>query len=108
VSLDPELKSYLERISKGIENIAEEPVLKMEFSPPACPHCKTLNPDVRTHDAGGEGDLQQYVVQAHCTHCNQVFFGLPFSWDCVKTAEEAQNVISERSNMHVGNHSGAN
>jgi len=108
MSLDPELKSYLERLARGIEALAEDPMLQMEARLPHCPYCKTMNPSVRTQDVGGEGRIGEFIVQAHCTVCNEVFYGLPFQWDCVRSPEEAKAVISERSSMNVGNHSGTN
>lgn len=103
--VERELHELLDRIARGIEHLAEDPVVEMETGPPICPHCQKMNPDVRVQESEGSGPLDEILMRCHCLSCNNLFYAVPVQWDCVKTVEEVQQVISERQELtaHANN-----
>lgn len=93
------LEALLERGVAALENLAEDPEIMMETGPPVCPHCKKMNPNVRIHAVEGTGSLGEFVMQAHCLHCNNVFFGVPIQWDCLTDIREVREAIAERQRL---------
>jgi len=103
------MESLLRRGVEALEKLAaeEEPMeIRLETKPPVCPHCDQINPTVRVEEISATGPLVEYVVQAHCTHCNQVFYVIPFQMDCVPTIESAQQIISTKKRL--GGYEGEN
>jgi hypothetical protein len=98
----------LERAASALELLAQDPVINVEVRPPVCPHCNTLNPVVRVEESAASGKLGEFVIQAHCVSCNNVFYSLPMQWDCVKTPDEARIVLEEREEIRVDLNGGTN
>jgi len=102
----------LERAADALERLAEDPVIEMETGPPVCPHCETINPTVRVEESSAQGKLGEFVIQAHCLHCNSVIYALPVQWQCVKTTDEAGEILREMEEIrghgfNGGAHTGA-
>jgi bacterioferritin-associated ferredoxin len=89
----------LERAANALELLAQDPVIHVEVRPPECPHCQTRNPKVRVEESAATGKMGEFVIQAHCTHCNEIFYGLPLQWDCVRTTDEAREILAEREEL---------
>jgi len=104
---DRKLEGLLERGVKALESMAEDPVIEMPTGPPVCPHCERINPTVRVSESEATGPLGEFVIQAHCVHCNSVFYGVPVLWDCLESVEAVQQAISERQSLTDGNNSRA-
>jgi hypothetical protein len=85
----------LERAAEALERLAEDPVVQIETGPPVCPHCEQMNPLVRVDESSAQGKLGEFVIQAHCLHCNSVIYGVPLQWQCVKTTDEAGQILRE-------------
>lgn len=94
--MESEIKDLLERGVSAIERLAEDPVIHMETGPPVCPHCERVNPAVRVEEGTATGPLAEFLIQAHCQHCNNVFYAFPFQWTTVKTTDEARKIVAER------------
>lgn len=90
----------------ALEKLAEEPVIQVETGPPVCPFCEKINPDVRTEESNASGPLVEYVVQALCLSCNNVFYAIPYQWDCLKTVQQASELIQEKKEL--GGYEGQN
>jgi hypothetical protein len=97
--VDRELKSSLDRIAAGIEHLAEDPVIHVESGPPVCPFCEVKNPRISTRESEARGPLGEYIIQCHCEHCGEMFYGLPVMWHCVQTIEEVREEIEARVEM---------
>lgn len=97
--MDEEMKGYLERGISALESLAQDPVIEIETKPPACPHCNRMNPMVRVQESESQGELGDFVIRAHCLHCNEVFYALPAQWDCVTSTEDAGRLIQERAEI---------
>lgn len=93
------LQEFLERGVTALEALAQDPVIQMETGPPVCPHCGRENPIVRVEESTATGLLAEIVIQGHCQHCNQVFYGIPLQWACVKTPTAAAQVMQERAEI---------
>jgi phage FluMu protein Com len=102
-------EELLERMAVALEALAQDPVIHVETLPPVCPHCETMNPLVRVEESAAQGKLAEFVIQAHCTHCNKVFYAMPVQWEAAKTTDEASMIIAEREEIRgFTNNSGAN
>jgi hypothetical protein len=94
--MDVDTRRLLERGIEAIERLAEDPVIQIETGPPLCPFCERVNPVIRVGESENTGALAEFVIRAHCQHCNNVFYGIPLHWSTVKTTEEVREIISER------------
>jgi hypothetical protein len=112
VSFDTEILgrgvSALERAADALEHLAQDPVIQIEGGPPFCPHCERINPVVRVEESSAQGPLADFIIQAHCVHCNSVFYALPVNWECLKTTEEAKQALQEREEIRVNDNGRAN
>lgn len=91
-------EELLERAVKAFEKLVEEPEIQfqVETHPPVCPHCETINPMVHVRETEAMGKLAEFIVSARCRKCDNQFYGIPFHWACVKTPDEAKEIISEK------------
>jgi hypothetical protein len=87
----------LERIAKGIEKLAEDPIVEMEVGPPVCPHCDRLNPRIATHEQGGTGQLYEMFVAMRCEECGGDFYGVPVQWEMHTDTETLRHALQERA-----------
>jgi bacterioferritin-associated ferredoxin len=95
--MDRRLEDLLVRGVAALEKIAQDEFeIQVETKPPVCPHCDTMNPTVRVSESVTQGRLAEFVVQAFCTNCNNIFYVIPLQTECVKTQEDARNVISDK------------
>ena len=94
--MEKEIQELLERGVAAIERLAEDPVIEVETSPPVCPHCERVNPVIRVQEKETTGAMAEFVIRAHCQHCHNVFYAMPFQWGSWKTVEEVRMAISER------------
>ena len=58
-----------------------------------------MNPTVRVDAVADSGPLAEFVTQAFCKVCNNVFYMIPIQTICVKTTNEAHEVIEQRVRM---------
>lgn len=93
------LEGLLERGVSALEALAQDPVIEMQTGPPVCPHCETINPKVRVSEHEDSGRMGGFVIRMHCLHCNEVFYSIPMQWACVKTTDEAAQVMEERADI---------
>ena len=84
----------------ALERLAEDPVIQMETGPPVCPHCETMNPEVRVQEGEASGPLAEFVIQAHCLRCNKVFYAVPIQWAVSTTVEEAGYLLQEKADLN--------
>jgi bacterioferritin-associated ferredoxin len=97
MEMDRRLENLLERGVDALEKLAQDEFeFQVETKPPVCPHCDTINPTVRVSESTTQGRLAEFVIQAFCTNCNNIFYVIPLQSDCVKTQEDARNVISDK------------
>lgn len=64
-------------------------------TPPYCPHCGRLDPQIRNE--GGIGQFGEFILVAFCVECNERFLAVPDGWAIYKSVEamkEAGNGIS--------------
>lgn len=99
--MDRRMESLLMRGVEALEKLAaDEPLeINIETKPPVCPYCEKINPMVRVDESNTTGQLAEYVVQAQCLHCNNVFYVIPFHVDCVKSIDQAQRLIEEKMRL---------
>lgn len=95
---DQEMMKYLERIASGIEKLAEDPVINIESGPPVCPNCERMNPEIRVSESEARGPLGEYVIQAQCLSCNEIFYAIPQMWLTVKNMSEVRMEMEDRKN----------
>lgn len=95
---DQQISTALERIAVGIEKLAEDPVINIESGPPVCPFCERMNPEIRVSESEARGPLGEFVVQAQCLGCNEIFFAIPQMWLTVKTSDEVSIEMEDRKN----------
>jgi hypothetical protein len=90
------MEELVERGVAALEKLADDEIqLQVETKPPICPHCNTINPNIRV-EINGTGTLVEFFIQAHCLACNNVFYVLPFQWDTVKTVDEVRAITEEK------------
>lgn len=91
------MEELLERGVTALEKLADEEIqLQVETKPPVCPHCEVMNPTIRVETSADSGPLAEYFTQAHCLSCNNVFYIVPFQWDCVKTLDQVKAITEEK------------
>jgi hypothetical protein len=95
--MDQSERELLERGVRAIERLAEDPVIQVETKPPICPHCETMNPNVRVQEHEADGRLAEFVIQAECLKCHKLFLAMPMQWEVVKTVEDARQLVNERN-----------
>lgn len=86
-----------------MERLAEDPVVELETGPPVCPHCERVNPEIRVQEKETTGAMAEFLIRAHCQHCNNLFYGLPIHWLNFRDVDEVRIAIAER--MEVGGYS---
>lgn len=92
------------RLVKGIEKLAETPVLETEGGPPICPHCETLNPIITVPAAEeSSGPLVEYYMQGKCENCGKTFYGVPMEWAFFTIHVDATEELSRRAGLLNGN-----
>lgn len=90
-------EELLERGVAALEKLAsDEMEIQMEVKPPVCPHCNRINPEVRVETSADQGPLAEYFTQVHCLSCNNVFYVIPYQWDCVRTLDEVKQINEEK------------
>lgn len=92
------LMELAERATKALEKLAEDPAIEISGGPPVCPNCGKVNPTILMTDNGGTGPLGDFVLKAHCMHCNSNFFGMVTGWTMFNTAEELTEVMEGAGN----------
>lgn len=95
--ISPELQA-LERIAAATERLAEDPVIHVESGPPVCPFCERMNPEIRVSESENRGPLGEYVLQAQCLSCNEIFYAIPQMWLTVRTTDEVRTELEDRIN----------
>jgi len=105
--VDKRVEELVERGVLALEKLAQEEIeLRVETKPPVCPHCETINPNVRIEESVGSGRMVEHFTQAHCLHCHKVFYSIPIMVECVKTADDARMMIEEK--MQIGGYERTN
>jgi len=99
VQMTSRQEELIERGVRALERMAEDPVIQVETGPPVCPHCEKINPTVRVEETTATGALGEFIIQAHCTHCNHVFYAVPYQWAVSKTVSEAGQILKEKTEM---------
>jgi len=94
--VETELNRLLQRGVEALERLAEDPVIQVATSPPNCPHCERINPVIRVEESANTGSMAEFVIRAHCQHCNSIFYAVPLQWGTVRSLEEVKDVIAER------------
>jgi len=85
-----------ERATLALEELAKDPVIQVETSPPVCPHCGQMNPVVKVRESEAEGPLAEFIIRATCLQCGAEFYALPYQMDCVISATDAAELLNER------------
>lgn len=82
-----QLDGYISRIADSLERLvetSEQPMFEVEPSPPQCPHCGVVNPDVIIDsDGGGDGEahkLTDFVLVCLCMHCHNHVYAVVNHW----------------------------
>jgi hypothetical protein len=96
----------LNRIAKGVDRLAEDPVIQMEIGPPVCPHCGVFNPKVAYEDAAGEGPLYEFFMAFICQECDTPFAAVPVQWSMHTHKDSLEQEIRERAENFNGNGNG--
>jgi RNase P subunit RPR2 len=97
--MDRRVEELLTRGVEALEKLAQDEIeLKLETKPPVCPHCATMNPNIRV-EVNGEGSFAEFFIPAHCLHCNNVFYIFPFQWEVLKSVEEVREFTEEKVNL---------
>jgi len=91
--MNQEAMGLLERGVSALERLAQDPEIQIETGPPVCPHCQTMNPNVRVSESDEEGRMAEFIIKAYCTSCNKFFYAIPMNWECVQTQDEAGQVM---------------
>jgi hypothetical protein len=98
----------LNRIAKGVDRLAEDPVIEMEVGPPVCPHCGIFNPKVAYEDTAGEGQLYEFFMQFICGECDKPFAAVPVQWSMHTNPDSLRQELSERAEISNGHSTGRN
>jgi hypothetical protein len=73
-------EELLERIAVGVEKLGEEPEFEIPTSPPICPHCGTLDPNVGVENTAGQGKMSGFFLRLTCLVCSKLYFAVPQGW----------------------------
>lgn len=105
--MDRRLENLLVRGVDALEKLAQDEFeIQVETKPPVCPHCETMNPTVRVSESEMQGRLAEFVVEAFCMNCKNIFYVIPLQTECVKTQDDARNVISDKIRIGGYGHEG--
>jgi len=105
--MERRVEELLERGVNALEKLAADEIeFQVETKPPVCPHCGTMNPIVRVEETANQGKLAEFFTQAHCLHCNNVFYVIPLQWEILKTVEQTREIIEEK--LRVGGYTNGN
>lgn len=96
MEIDTELRELLRRGVIAVEALAEDPVIHVESGPPVCPFCEMMNPKVLVRESEASGPLGEYLLQAQCQNCNELFYAVPQIWLTVRTITEVQTEMQAR------------
>jgi hypothetical protein len=58
---------------------------EMPIGLPICPHCGTINPNIRNE--GGSGPMAEFALLAACDSCSHMFIAAPIGWEVFKDKE---------------------
>jgi ribosomal protein S27AE len=95
--VEKRVEELIERGVAALEKLANEEIeFQVETKPPVCPHCGTINPNIRVEEATGSGPMAEHFTQAHCLHCHKVFYIIALQYECLKTNMDARAVIEEK------------
>jgi hypothetical protein len=95
--IDRRLESLIERGVTALEKLAQDEIeFQVETKPPVCPYCNMMNPKVRVSGSDESGLLAEFLIQAFCFNCNNIFYVIPLQTECVKTVEDAREVVYEK------------
>lgn len=97
--MEQKVLDLIERGVAALEKLNEDPVIRVETGPPACPHCERVNPTVRTAEDEGTGAMAEIVYKFQCMHCSKTFFGVPLQWSTTQDVHQAADVIAERAEI---------
>jgi hypothetical protein len=101
------MEILLERIARGVERLAEDPVVEIESGPPICPHCNVFNPDVHVNADEGRGPLYEFFVIAECQNCQNTIYVLPIQWSIFASNKELEAALADRiSEIEKGGENG--
>jgi uncharacterized Zn-finger protein len=100
-------EELLERIAKGVEALAEDPVIHMETAPPVCPYCDTVNPSITVEESGGTGPMAEFVIRALCNSCNRVFYSLPVQWRSARNVGDLEQIVEQQKELTGYGNNGA-
>lgn len=91
------IRDVLERIAVGVEKMASEPQIEVEFGPPVCPHCGTFNPEVQIEAESGEGKLAEFVIgPGTCLTCGGTMYAVVESFSMHRELQTAADEINSR------------
>lgn len=72
--------------------IAEREQIQFEYSPPMCPHCGAVNPEVTQLNVEGSGLLGDFIMQAEAHCCNHVIYAIPLGFSSANDVEMAKDI----------------
>jgi hypothetical protein len=107
--MDRRLENLLERGVEALEKLAQDEFeIQVETKPPVCPHCNRMNPNVRVSESSMSGPLAEFLTQAFCLNCNNIFYVIPTQTECVKSLDDARDVIANKVRVGGYGHEGEN
>ena len=87
----------LERIASGVEKMASDPEVEIEFGPPLCPTCGKINPTVTLGaEDGGVGPLAEIFFSVLCECGARIHVNIE-SYSCHAQLEDARTELRERN-----------
>lgn len=95
------LEELLERIAKGVEDLAADPEIEIDSGPAVCPHCGAMNPVIHLapHE-GGTGPLAEIVIFGQCGKCSNMMYAVVESYSMHKNRDDALREMRERADSY--------
>jgi hypothetical protein len=99
-SIERSLITTLERMAVALEDMAKDPVVEVEATPPICPHCGQFNPQFYLEMQDQlSGPLGECVLYGRCGKCQQRFYAVPLTWHMHKLRENVDQELKERAEL---------
>ena len=69
------------KLSKNLERLVDEPMVEIESAPPKCPHCNIINPSIVMAPSDQiAGPVNEFILVGRCTNCQNDIFGIATGW----------------------------
>lgn len=94
--------SDVKRIADSLVKLVNEPLIEITPSPPQCPHCGRINPQVQLDQATGTGAISEFILEATCANCGKPLYAIAREWVIAGSRSEMIGIGEQMKNQREG------